>query len=32
MTEITAGDATLEWDVDEQVAVMTALVADARSS
>jgi threonine aldolase len=32
MTEITAGDATLDWDVDEQIAVMTALFADARSA
>jgi threonine aldolase len=30
MTELTVGDATLDWDVDEQVAVMAALVADAR--
>jgi threonine aldolase len=31
MTEITAGDATLDWDVGEQIAAMTALFADARS-
>jgi len=32
MTEITVGDATLDWNVDEQVAVMAALFADARTA
>jgi hypothetical protein len=30
MTEITTGDATLDWEVDAQVAAMSALVTDAR--
>lgn len=31
VTELTAGDATLDWEVDEQVAAFAALVRDARS-
>jgi threonine aldolase len=30
MTEVTAGDATLDWDVEEQLAVMLELFEDAR--
>jgi hypothetical protein len=31
MTELTVGDATLDWDVEEQVAALSALVDRARS-
>lgn len=32
MTELTVGDATLDWSVDEQVAALGRLIADARDT
>jgi hypothetical protein len=31
MTELNVGDATLDWDVDEQLAALNALFASARA-
>jgi hypothetical protein len=32
MAEVTAGDATLEWEVDEQVAALEGMFARARTA